>query len=80
MHITKDRAFNMAHTVGKGKASRQNRSTAVCASCGAALQGVPNAGMITIKRMAPSNRRPNRPYGGNLCVRCMREAFKARVA
>jgi large subunit ribosomal protein L34e len=70
----------MAYTGGKGKKTKLKRSAAVCASCGAALQGVPKAGMIRIKRMAPSNRRPNRPYGGNLCVRCTREAFKSRIA
>jgi len=69
----------MAYTGGRGKKQKLKRSAAVCASCGAALQGVPKAGMIGIRRMAASNRRPNRPYGGNLCVRCMRETFKNKI-
>ncbi|MFH1623297.1 MAG: 50S ribosomal protein L34e [Candidatus Aenigmatarchaeota archaeon] len=69
----------MAYTGGKGKKRKLKRSAAACASCGARLQGVPKAGMIAVRRMPRSNRVPNRPYGGNLCVRCMREAFKSKV-
>jgi len=70
----------MAYTTGKGKKFKLNRSTSACASCGARLQGVPNKSHIGIKRMSSSNRVPNRPYGGNLCVRCTRSAFKGKVA
>ena len=69
----------MAYTGGKGKKRKLKRSVAVCASCGARLQGVPRAGMIGIRRIAASNRRPNRPYGGSLCGRCMREVFKSKI-
>ena len=69
----------MAYTAGKGKKSSLKRSTSACSACGARLQGVPNASHISIKRMAKSNRTPNRPYGGNMCVRCTRIVFKSKV-
>ena len=42
-----------------------------CGKCGAKLKGV-----ARITRNIPkSKKKPERPYGGNLCSRCMRALF-----
>jgi len=43
-----------------------------CAECGAILQGVPRGGKSEMKNMPKTMKRPERPYGGVLCSRCMR--------
>lgn len=62
--------------VRKGK---RKPSMAKCANCGAPLHGTPRLKPIKLKRLPKSKRRPNRPYGGNLCSRCTRELLKSRV-
>jgi len=59
---------------------RRKPSGAKCRECGAVLRGVPREIPSKLKRMAKSERRPQRPYGGCLCSRCMRKFFvkKAR--
>ena len=48
----------------------------VCAECGAILHGVPRGRPFEIKKLSKSQKRPNRPFGGNLCPKCAREHFK----
>ena len=50
-----------------------------CAGCGAQLQGVPRLKPIQLGKLAKSEKRPERPYGGVLCSACMRQYFKAQV-
>ena len=52
----------------------------VCAECKAKLKGVPRDFANKIKNLSKSSKRPERPYGGVLCSRCMRKKFvqKAR--
>lgn len=51
-----------------------------CSKCGAVLKGVPRERPYKLKKLAKTQRRPERPYGGVLCSRCMRRLFieKAR--
>ncbi len=58
----------------KGKAS-----IARCAKCGRSLKGVPRKRPSELKKLPKSQRRPSRPYGGNLCSSCMREVFREKV-
>lgn len=53
---------------------------AKCGKCGALLKGVPRERPYKMQKMPRSVKRPERPYGGNLCSRCTREVFiqKAR--
>ncbi len=55
-------------------------SKAVCATTGVILSGVPQARNIEMTRIDKSKRRPNRPYGGVLSSKAMRELMieKAR--
>ncbi len=43
---------------------------AKCAMCGKPLNGVPRK-----KKLPKSLKRPERPYGGNLCSECMRKVM-----
>lgn len=52
---------------------------AVCAICKKPLHGVPRLRVSEMRKLAKSKRRPERPYGGNLCSKCMRELFKKSV-
>ncbi len=59
---------------------KRKPSIAKCGECGKELAGVPRAGPREMKRLAKTERRPQRPYGGNLCTACMRKqmVFKAK--
>lgn len=56
---------------------RRGSATASCASCGTPLSGVPSG--LSVRGVAKSSRRPNRPFGGNLCPSCSRRALKESV-
>ena len=59
---------------GKRKPSR-----AKCANCNGYLSGVPHTRASKLHSMSKSQRRPERPYGGQYCSKCSREMIKARV-
>ena len=46
------------------------------AECGAVLHGVPRGRPYEIAKLAKSQKRPNRPFGGYLCPKCARKHFK----
>ncbi|RLE54645.1 MAG: 50S ribosomal protein L34e [Thermoprotei archaeon] len=46
-----------------------------CAICGAPLQGMPRVRKGSHESIRP----PTRPYGGNVCHRCLRLALKRAV-
>lgn len=45
---------------------------AQCSNCGALLKGVPRERSLKMSKLPKTKKRPERPYGGNLCSRCMR--------
>ncbi|MCS4541568.1 MAG: 50S ribosomal protein L34e [Euryarchaeota archaeon] len=49
----------------------------ICGVCGRPLSAVPRSDEVL--KFSKSNRRPNRPYGGNLCPICMRRMIKQKV-
>lgn len=51
---------------------RKKPSPAQCAKCGDVLKGVPRELPYKMSAMAKTQKRPERPYGGVLCSRCMR--------
>lgn len=59
---------------------RRKPSKPKCSKCGAVLKGVPVGIPSRISRLPKTRRRPQRPYGGVLCSKCMRLSFvqKAR--
>jgi large subunit ribosomal protein L34e len=58
---------------------RRRPSGAVCANCKKPLHGVPRERDASLKGIPKSRRRPERPYGGNLCPSCAREKVKSRL-
>jgi large subunit ribosomal protein L34e len=55
---------------------RKKPSVAKCAICKKPLYGVPRANPSGMRKLPKSSRRPERPYGGNLCSKCMRSLLK----
>ena len=50
-----------------------------CGGCGAKLQGVPRQRPYKMQNMPKTKKRPERPYGGVLCSKCMRQKIKERA-
>ncbi len=78
----KHRKIKIRTSGGKTKLiyKKKKPGKAQCAKCGEVLKGVPSERVYKIKRMPKTKKRPERPYGGVLCTKCMRElmAEKAR--
>jgi len=47
-----------------------------CSGCKGQLHGVPRLLPSKMKNMPKTAKRPERPYGGNLCSKCMRRKIK----
>jgi large subunit ribosomal protein L34e len=47
--------------------------------CQAILSGVPRERPFKLAQLAKTERRPERPYGGVLCSKCMRKTIVAKV-
>ena len=58
---------------------RRKPSKAVCGSCKKVLSGVPRELPSKMANMAKSLKKPERPYGGNLCSACTREVLKQKA-
>ncbi|MBI2650068.1 50S ribosomal protein L34e [Candidatus Woesearchaeota archaeon] len=54
---------------------KKKPKNAKCGNCGALLKGVPRALPFRMRSMAKTKKRPERPFGGVLCSRCMRQAI-----
>lgn len=50
-----------------------------CSLCGEKLRGVPRLKRNKSKNGPKTSKRPERPYGGNLCPKCMRAKIKEKV-
>ncbi|MBL7169713.1 MAG: 50S ribosomal protein L34e [Candidatus Aenigmarchaeota archaeon] len=58
---------------------RRKPSLAKCAKCGSLLKGVPRLRPSDLRKLPKTKKRPERPYGGNLCSSCMRKVFREKV-
>ena len=58
---------------------RRTPAKAKCAKCGKALLAVPNKIPSKMQNMPKTAKRPERPYGGNLCSKCMRIVIKEGI-
>ena len=45
---------------------------AKCSSCGILLKGTPRERPLKMSKLPKTKKRPERPYGGNLCSKCTR--------
>lgn len=51
---------------------KQKPQPAKCGNCGTNLKGVPREFPFRMRKMPKTFKRPERPYGGVLCSKCMR--------
>ncbi len=58
---------------------RKKPKAARCGKCKAVLKGIPRERPYKMAKMAKSKKRTQRPYGGNLCSRCMRALIIERA-
>ncbi len=54
-------------------------SPATCSGCGHVLAGVPRATASVMQKIPRSQRSPNRPYAGVLCMNCLKEKLLNEV-
>ena len=52
--------------------NKRNPKAAKCGNCGALSKGVPRELPFRMRSMAKTRKRPERPFGGVLCSRCLR--------
>ena len=52
---------------------------AKCAKCGDVLKGITNERPKKMQNIPKSQKTVSRPYGGNLCSRCMRKTIKENI-
>jgi large subunit ribosomal protein L34e len=50
-----------------------------CSICGRELSSVPRERPYKIRRRSLTQKRPNRPYGGMLCAKCLSILIKAKA-
>jgi len=55
---------------------KKKAGIARCAVCKNPLHGVPRLNPDEMGKLPKTKKRPERPYGGNLCSKCMRNLFK----
>lgn len=58
---------------------RKKPSPAKCGKCKKPLHGIPRERQTTMRNLPKSKKRPERPYGGNLCSSCMRNVIREQV-
>ena len=59
--------------------TRKNAKKPHCAECKRVLSGVPRGSQAYIRKWSKTERRPERPYGGVLCTKCMRAHMKEKA-
>ncbi len=52
---------------------------ATCSNCDAKLAGIPRLRQFQINKLPKTKKRPERPYAGVLCSKCLKEAIKNKV-
>ena len=58
---------------------KRKPSKAKCSICGTQLSGVPRETPYKMQNMPKTKKRPQRPFGGVLCSKCMRKKIKESV-
>jgi large subunit ribosomal protein L34e len=66
-------------TTTKQRVVKRKPSRAKGKETGEHLHGVPRGRPVDLKRMTKSQRRPDRPYGGVLSGKAMRQRFKEQA-
>lgn len=55
------------------------RGKARCAWCHQELHGIPSLPKAKIRKIAKSSKRPERPYGGYICSKCLKSGLMRAV-
>ena len=58
---------------------KKKPKAARCGNCGALLKGTPRELPFKMRSMAKTKKRPERPFGGVLCSKCMRKEIINKV-
>jgi len=58
---------------------RRKGNVAKCARCGKQLHGVPRLNASELKKLAKTQKRPERAYGGYYCSTCTKQLFKEKA-
>ncbi len=58
---------------------KRKPSKAKCGMCGAVLSGVPRERPKKMQNISKTKKRPERPFGGVLCPKCMRKIIKESI-
>jgi len=58
---------------------KRKPAKAQCAGCRQNLKGVPRERPFKMQNMPKTKKRPDRPYGGVLCSRCMRKKIIEQI-
>ena len=58
--------------------AKKRPAAAKCAACKKPLHGVPRGLPSEIRKLSKTEKRPERPYGGNLCSPCARKQIKSK--
>jgi len=61
------------------KTKRKKVKAAKCAICKKPLHGVPRKQPVELRKLAKSEKRPERAYGGYLCSKCSRELLREKI-
>ena len=74
----KSRTMRRVHVKVPGGATKlhyklRKPAAAKCSTCGDVLKGVPRERPAKMQNMPKTKKRPQRPYGGVLCSKCMRK-------
>lgn len=59
--------------------ARKKPHRAHCQCCNGLLSGIPRVRQVQMRRLAHTQRRPERPYTGNLCPECLKEKIRDTV-
>jgi large subunit ribosomal protein L34e len=82
--MKKSRTLRRVHVKTPGNRTvvhymKKKPSKAICARCEKVLPGVAHERPYKLKNLPKTKKRPERPYGGILCSRCMREVMKEKA-
>ena len=61
------------------KIKRKKTKAAKCALCGKPLHGVPRLNPVELGKLAKSEKRPERAYGGYYCSACSKELLREKA-
>lgn len=57
---------------------KRKPSHAKCGNCGTKLSGIPRERPSQLTKLSKTEKKPTRPYGGNLCPSCTKETIKSK--